>query len=163
MIKSPGMHNTTVITTILTWIQKWQKHQKVSAFLGMGGKKRLENGRTWGTRLGSSAPPNTSIATFSADGTDHLSSENHLVKTMQCVLDSEPMLERQQGLFSPGPHSHRVLVSNTDTHTPRSETTGFTGAAKPDVEKSALCLGRWSCIQGQGGNRHSTTLLNPCI
>lgn len=79
-------------------------------------------------RLGSSAQPDTSIATFSADGADHLSSENHLMKTMQNVCQAQnPWLERQQGLFSPGPHSHRVLVSNTDTHTPLSETTASTG------------------------------------
>lgn len=59
--------------TILNWIQKWQKRQKVSAFLGMGGQNKLESGRTWGVRLGSSAQADTSIATFPADGADHLS------------------------------------------------------------------------------------------
>lgn len=106
----------------------------------------------------------TSLATFSADGAAHLSPENHLMKTMQNVFWAQnPWLERQHWWSSPGPYSQRVLVSNTDTHTPLSETIDSTGAAKTDVEKLAPWLSWQLCLQGQGGNEDSTSLLNPCI
>lgn len=81
----------------------------------------------------------------------------------ECVLGPEPMARTSALMIFSGPYSQRVLVSNTDTHTPLSETIDSTGAAKTDVEKLALWLSCQLCLQGQGGNEDSTSLLNPCI
>lgn len=84
--------------------------------LGIRGKNKLERGRTGHVRLGSSAQLGTSIATFSTDGAHHLSKQNHLTKTMQCA---GPRTHGQNVStdYSPGPYSHHVCVSNTDTCT----------------------------------------------
>lgn len=87
------------------------------------------------------------------------------MRTMQSVCRAQkPWLECQHWLFAPRPESHHVLVSNTDTHTPLSETIGSTGGAKTDVQKLVLWLSWQLCLQGQrGGNDDSTSLLNPCL
>lgn len=138
---------------------------KVSTWLGMGGKNKLESGRTRGVRLGVQHNSAHSLQLFLLMGQIiYRKRINHLMKTMQSVCWAQnPWLERQQWLFSLGPYSHHVLVSNTDTHTPLSETTDPTGAAKTDVEKLALWLGWQLHLQGQGRNGDSTSLLNPCI
>lgn len=74
-------------------------------------------------RLGSSAQLGTSIATFSADGAHRLSYENRLTKTTPVRAGPRTHGQNVSTDHSPSPYSHHVLVSNTDTHTPLSETT----------------------------------------
>lgn len=67
-------------------------------------------------RLGSSAQLGTSIATFSADGAHHLSEENHLIRTMQCVPGLGPMAKTSAPIILLGPLPPHACQQRTLAH-----------------------------------------------
>lgn len=85
---------------------------------GNGRKECTRKGGDMGTRLGSSAQLGTAIATFSADGAHHLSEENHLIRTMRCVLGLEPRAKTSALSILLGPPPTTCLSATyTRTHT----------------------------------------------
>lgn len=88
----------------------------------------------------------------------------------QCRVCAGPRsrLECQHWLFYPCLSSHHVFVSNTDAHFYFRENVESPRGARTDVEKWALCLGCWWCLQCQRGTRHRneakrTFFPHPCL